>query len=85
MRVLVQAVLVTQVTTKVGVSGHLAPRRTESPQRQGIAMANTDRKPGVLALIKQSASDFMKDDCMSAAAALSYYTIFSFPPFSSSF
>jgi membrane protein len=42
-------------------------------------MANTDRKLGILALIKQSASDFMEDDCMSAAAALSYYTIFSLP------
>jgi membrane protein len=42
-------------------------------------MANTNKKSGVLALIKQSASDFMKDDCMSAAAALSYYTIFSLP------
>lgn len=31
-------------------------------------------------LIKQSVSDFIEDDCMSSAAALAYYTIFSLPP-----
>lgn len=36
-------------------------------------------KPPLLGLIKQSLSDFIKDDCMDAAAALSYYTIFSLP------
>lgn len=36
-------------------------------------------KTGVLGLIKKSASDFIKDDCMDSAAALSYYTIFSLP------
>lgn len=34
---------------------------------------------GVFGLLKQTASDFMKDDCMTSAAALSYYTIFSLP------
>lgn len=34
---------------------------------------------GVFQLIKQSAKDFLEDDCMDAAAALSYYTIFSLP------
>jgi membrane protein len=36
-------------------------------------------RSGVLGLIKKSASDFIEDDCMDAAAALSYYTIFSLP------
>ena len=34
---------------------------------------------GVLNLIKRSFRDFKDDDCMSAAAALSYYTVFSLP------
>jgi membrane protein len=34
---------------------------------------------GVLGLLKKSFSDFMADDCMDSAAALSYYTIFSLP------
>jgi len=34
---------------------------------------------GIFGLIKQSAKDFLEDDCMDAAAALSYYTIFSLP------
>ena len=47
-------------------------------------MARTDgdrmAKPtGVFGIVKKSASDFMADDCMSAAAALSYYTVFSLP------
>jgi membrane protein len=34
---------------------------------------------GTFGLIKESAKDFLEDDCMDAAAALSYYTIFSLP------
>jgi membrane protein len=34
---------------------------------------------GILGLLKRSFSDFMEDDCMDAAASLSYYTIFSLP------
>jgi membrane protein len=34
---------------------------------------------GFLGIIKQSAKDFIEDDCMDSAAALSYYTIFSLP------
>jgi membrane protein len=40
-------------------------------------MANS--KPGLLGILKQSFRDFMKDDCMTSAAALSYYTVFSLP------
>jgi membrane protein len=34
---------------------------------------------GILGIVKQSFRDFMKDDCMTSAAALSYYTVFSLP------
>jgi membrane protein len=34
---------------------------------------------GALGLLKKSFSDFIADDCMDSAAALSYYTIFSLP------
>jgi membrane protein len=40
-------------------------------------MANA--RTGILGLFKKSISDFMADDCMDSAAALSYYTIFSLP------
>lgn len=36
-------------------------------------------KPGLLGVFRQSFKDFMKDDCMTSAAALSYYTVFSLP------
>jgi membrane protein len=42
-------------------------------------MSMTDSNQGVLGLLKKTAQDFMKDDCMDSAAALSYYTIFSLP------
>ncbi|HET6796771.1 MAG TPA: YihY/virulence factor BrkB family protein [Gemmatimonadales bacterium] len=34
---------------------------------------------GLIGLVKQTVKDFLEDDCMDAAAALSYYTIFSLP------
>jgi membrane protein len=34
---------------------------------------------GLFEVLKQSYRDFMKDDCMTSAAALSYYTVFSLP------
>jgi membrane protein len=34
---------------------------------------------GIIGIVKQSAKDFIEDDCMDAAASLSYYTIFSLP------
>jgi membrane protein len=34
---------------------------------------------GLFGIIKGSVKDFLEDDCMDAAAALSYYTIFSLP------
>ena len=38
-----------------------------------------DPKPGVFAIFKRAFKDFMEDDCMTSAAALSYYTVFSLP------
>jgi membrane protein len=35
--------------------------------------------PGVTDLVKETVKDFLADDCMDSAAALSYYTIFSLP------
>jgi len=40
-------------------------------------MANS--ATGIVGLFKKSVSDFIADDCMDSAAALSYYTIFSLP------
>ncbi len=37
------------------------------------------QQTALLAICKQSFKDFMKDDCMTSAAALSYYTVFSLP------
>ena len=34
---------------------------------------------GLFGIIKESVKDFLEDDCMDSAAALSYYTIFSLP------
>jgi membrane protein len=36
-------------------------------------------RSGLIGLIKKTVSDFLEDDCMDSAAALSYYTIFSLP------
>lgn len=36
-------------------------------------------KPGVIGILKETVQDFLKDDCMDSAAALSYYTVFSLP------
>jgi len=35
---------------------------------------------GIVALVKEAASDFADDECPRMAAALSYYTVFSLPP-----
>src|SRR3954451_6574593 len=44
---------------------------------RGMTMAKTP--PGAIGLLKETAKDFIGDDCMDSAAALSYYTIFSLP------
>lgn len=43
-------------------------------------MANTNDRPGVFGILRQSVREFFDDDCMTRAAALSYYTVFSLPP-----
>jgi membrane protein len=52
-----------------------------TPDRMGFNLGDTMVKTrlGIVGLIKKSFSDFMQDDCMDSAAALSYYTIFSLP------
>ena len=39
----------------------------------------TEERPGILGLLKETVHDFLEDDCMDSAAALSYYTILSLP------
>jgi membrane protein len=43
-------------------------------------MAQAHGRPGVFAMLKRSVREFIDDDCMTRAAALSYYTVFSLPP-----
>jgi membrane protein len=43
-------------------------------------MAKAHHKPGVFGTLTRSVRDFLDDDCMTRAAALSYYTVFSLPP-----
>jgi membrane protein len=43
-------------------------------------MVKVTEKPGVFGVLKRSAKEFFDDDCMTRAAALSYYTVFSLPP-----
>ncbi len=71
---------VTRVTNALPQPSHLAPvaqSDPESPQPAEITMASS--KTGLLGVFKQAFKDFMEDDCMTSAAALSYYTVFSLP------
>jgi membrane protein len=43
-------------------------------------MAKAHHRPGVFGTLTRSVRDFLDDDCMTRAAALSYYTVFSLPP-----
>jgi len=43
-------------------------------------MAKAHHKPGMFGTLTRSVRDFLDDDCMTRAAALSYYTVFSLPP-----
>src|SRR5215210_5354340 len=55
----------------------LRSRSTAQSNLRAGNMAN--ERTGVVGLFKKSVSDFIADDCMDSAAALSYYTIFSLP------
>ncbi|HET7599975.1 MAG TPA: YihY/virulence factor BrkB family protein [Gemmatimonadales bacterium] len=48
-------------------------------RRSGETASGTHRR-GPLGLVRSTFRDFMEDDCMTMAAALSYYTVFSLPP-----
>ena len=43
-------------------------------------MTKANDRPGMFGIVKRSVRDFLDDDCMTRAAALSYYTVFSLPP-----
>jgi membrane protein len=64
---------VTSITYAPALVLHVAPGLI----RSGASMAKG--RTGIFGLVKQSLKDFVEDDCMDAAAALSYYTIFSLP------
>jgi membrane protein len=44
------------------------------------AQARREPRRGMVGLVRSTVSDFLEDDCMTMAAALSYYTVFSLPP-----
>jgi membrane protein len=71
---------VTPITYRIHVPAHVAgvwsgPARAHNYGGDDMAK----ERIGVLGIFKKSASDFIEDDCMDSAAALSYYTIFSLP------
>lgn len=71
---------VTRVTYAIAPPSHFAPvvqSDPESPQPTEVTMASS--KTGLLGVFKQAFKDFTDDDCMTSAAALSYYTVFSLP------
>jgi membrane protein len=71
---------VTLVTYLLLAPIHLAPSRMaalRSHQRAETRMV--DSKRGIFEIFKQAFKDFMDDECMTSAAALSYYTVFSLP------
>lgn len=47
--------------------------------RKFATPAGMNRDAGILAMLKETVREFLGDDCMRLAAALSYYTIFSLP------
>lgn len=55
--------------------------QTGEPRLPIVGNGMAQEPTGVFGIVKQSLSDFMEDDCMDSAAALSYYTIFSLPAF----
>lgn len=53
--------------------------RYGSAQAQPTVDIMANSASGIVGLFKKSVTDFIADDCMDSAAALSYYTIFSLP------
>src|SRR5215208_6209685 len=53
--------------------------RYRSAQAQPTVDIMANSATGIVGLFKKSVTDFIADDCMDSAAALSYYTIFSLP------
>jgi membrane protein len=46
----------------------------------GVRKLRLERMLNSLRLLKKAASNFVEDDCLSSAAAMAYYAIFSLPP-----
>src|SRR5918995_2429063 len=69
--------IVTRITYPDRKPCSVAHGDTKVTQKAGTKMA--DSKPGLFGIFKQSFKEFVEDDCMTSAAALSYYTIFSLP------
>jgi membrane protein len=67
---------VTGITSRTASAINVPPGYTKSSTG---ATTMAKEQLGILGLVKKSFSDFMEDDCMDSAAALSYYTIFSLP------
>ena len=67
----------TPVTYPAVAPAHVPPVLVGTGSTYGGHMANS--ATGIVGLVKKSFSDFIADDCMDSAAALSYYTIFSLP------
>ena len=68
---------------------HRASPPPGEPRRPGIcewlgsvgSVTTSPRRHGVVRLARDAFRDFLDDGCPSLAAALSYYTVFSLPPF----
>lgn len=66
------------------IAGHagdrrIAGRRQAERRRDAAGVRGAAQTRGIFGLLKRTVSDFVADDCMTMAAALSYYTVFSLP------
>lgn len=59
--------------------GGAAPGRPLRPRSRYVTMA-AEAKLGLFGILKRTVGEFLRDECTTMAAALSYYTIFSLPP-----
>jgi membrane protein len=65
------------------IAGHAGNRRMGNrrlAERRVKPSAAPAQTRSLVAMVKRAVLDFLDDDCMTMAAALSYYTIFSLPP-----
>lgn len=69
----------TEVTYLISPPTHLAAVTANLGYTQPAEAKMANSRTSLLEVFKQSFRDFMRDDCMTSAAALSYYTVFSLP------